>query len=182
MERGVRGWVANPGFHLRRIGWPGQVGLLLAAVAAVLALPMADDLGRREAVLRAQARELAAASAARAAAGQAPGARAAVDPDAFPPDAAAQAFVLASHEAAARHDLRLNRSDMRTGSEAGGRLVRHRIQLPVAGRYVDLRAWLAELMNANPSLVLEDLDVRRPDVGQASVEAVVHLALLTRAP
>ena len=58
---------------------------------------------------------------------------------------------------------------------------RQRMVIPVEGRYVDVRAWLTQLL-AQPALSLDALDVQHTDVMGDSVKARVSVSLWWRKP
>lgn len=105
---------------------------------------------------------------------------------------ALQSEVLA---AASRHGLRISTVQYQGGMEAWSRhagaahvqarssvgpgLWRQRMSMPVEGPYVDLRAWLADLL-AQPALAIDAIDIQRDDASRDQVKARVSVSLYWR--
>lgn len=60
--------------------------------------------------------------------------------------------------------------------EAGKNLVRYRINLPVVGSYIDLRAFLSQAMERFPNLALEGLRISREEPAMEGVDAALQLS------
>jgi hypothetical protein len=85
------------------------------------------------------------------------------------------------HRAAQTRGVQLAQGEYRLAQESGARLLRYQITLPARASYPQLRAWLADVMNALPTAALDEISFRRDDVGSASVETRVRLTLFMRA-
>lgn len=81
-------------------------------------------------------------------------------------------------DAAARHHLVAGRVDYAYENSAAGRFGVATLQLPLRGSYPDLRAFLAEVLLAQPALAVGDLAIRRDAAGNG-IEAQVRLAFHT---
>lgn len=64
--------------------------------------------------------------------------------------------------------------------EAGKNLVRYRINLPVIGSYIDLRAFLSQAMERFPNLALEGLRISREEPAMDGVDATLQLSFYFR--
>lgn len=76
--------------------------------------------------------------------------------------------------------LQLHQTDERVegGPEARGAGVsRQQIDLPVKGRYAQIRAWLVALLQEQPALSLDSLQLKRPDAQTDLLDARVSLSL-----
>lgn len=170
---------------LHRHGW--------AALAGVLALVLAVglDMGTRELLAQTQAQERAQERAFQA---RLQRERERPDPAAEQaarlaelqrdlPDAAAALQVLPLiHRAAQAHGVVLASGEYRLLPEGkAGNLARYQITLPASGSYPALRAWTAEVLNAQPSLAMEELSLSRPTPGETTLQARVRWSLYLKA-
>ena len=165
-------------FQFARLGWPGALGaaLLLAALAVDLLVnaPLEENLATRQATAARRALLPQAAERMR-------------KPLALPRERAETAlprlFAAARH-----HGLQLDEGRYaETGStgETGntgeiakaGEKRRLRIDLPVNGTYPALRAFLAEVLDENPALLLESLELTRDDIASTELEARLRFVL-----
>lgn len=64
--------------------------------------------------------------------------------------------------------------------ETGKHLVRYRINLPVVGSYMDLRAFLSQAMERFPNLALEGLRISREEPAMDGVDAALQLSFYFR--
>lgn len=99
------------------------------------------------------------------------------------PDAAAALQVLPLiHRAAQAHGVVLASGEYRLLPEGkAGTLARYQITLPASGSYPALRAWTAEVLNAQPSLAMEELSLSRPTSGETTLQARVRWSLYLKA-
>ncbi len=154
-------------FQLARLGWPGALGaaLLAAALAAdpLVNAPLQDEVATRRA--EAARRALLPLAAERA-----------PKPLALPHERMETA--LPTLFAAARHhDLSLDEGRYAETSKVGEAGRRLRIDLPVSGTYPALRAFLAEVLEKNPALLLESLELTRDDIGATQLDARLRFVL-----
>jgi hypothetical protein len=152
-------------FQLARLGWPAALGsgLLLAALAGDMLVnkPLEEDLATRQ---------VAAARHALL-----PNARERVRKPVALPRARVETALPRLFAAAHHHGLVLDEGRYaETGKSGDGR--RLHIDLPVSGTYPALRAFLAEVLDDNPALLLESLELSREDIGEKELEA--HLRFL----
>ncbi|MFN3738877.1 GspMb/PilO family protein [Hydrogenophaga sp.] len=166
---------------LHRHGW--------AALAGVLALVLAVglDMATRELLAQTQAQELAHQTRLQRererpdpAAEQA--ARLAELQRDLPDAAAALQVLPLIHRAAQAHGVVLASGEYRLLPEGkAGTLARYQITLPASGSYPALRAWTAEVLNAQPSLAMEELSLSRPTSGETTLQARVRWSLYLKA-
>lgn len=166
---------------LHRHGW--------AALAGVLALVLAVglDMATRELLAQTQAQEQAHQTRLQRererpdpAAEQA--ARLAELQRDLPDAAAALQVLPLIHRAAQAHGVVLASGEYRLLPEGkAGTLARYQITLPASGSYPALRAWTAEVLNAQPSLAMEELSLSRPTPGETTLQARVRWSLYLKA-
>jgi hypothetical protein len=153
-------------FQFVRLGWPGALGaaLLLAALATDLLLtpPLEEE------VLASQA------EAARRALLPLPAERVR-KPLALPRERAETALPRL-FAAAREHGLRLDEGSYAEVGKAGEDR-RLRIDLPISGSYPAVRAFLAEVLDENPALGLESLELARDDIESTQLEARLRFLL-----
>jgi len=174
---------AHAQFHLVRHGWPLSLGLLLIGCAAAVALFATPPL-REQAESRVLAQRAARDSR------QLPQ----TDPQALkrqqwgnfyaglPAADGALEAVAAIQRVAAAHGVELAHGEYRLSRDAGAPLLRYQITLPARSDYPRLRAWIGDVMNAVPSVSLDEFSLRRDDAGSATVDARVRFTLYLRAP
>jgi len=160
-------------FQFTRLGWPGALGavLLLAALAAdrLVNTPLEETLAASQ-----------AAPARRAL--LPPAAERIQKPIALPRERA-EAALPRLFAAARHHGLSLDEGRYAETVKPGqsgkvGEDGRHlRIDLPVSGPYPALRAFLAEMLDENPALRLESLELRRDDIETTDLEARLRFVL-----
>jgi len=153
-------------FQFLRLGWPGALGaaLLLAALAVDLLLtpPLEETVLARQ------------AEAARRALVPLPAERLRKAP-ALPRERA-EAALPRLFAAARHHGLTLDEGRYAETGKAG-ESHRLRIDLPVSGTYPALRAFLAEVLDDNPALALETLELSRDDIESTQLEARLRFML-----
>lgn len=163
-----------------RLGWPGLLGLALLAggVAACLAVvrPMDAEVTRLQGEARALAQQLARRDATLASPVQVKDWRADL-----PSDHQAYGRLTRLFQAAEDAGLALDEGSYRTqfeGASTGqaglGRLV---ISLPVSGDYPALRGFLAQALNQDPAIALENLRLTREAMNETELMAELRFAL-----
>lgn len=73
--------------------------------------------------------------------------------------------------------VELNGSDYRLMMEKESKLVRYEIQLPLRGTYPQIRAFIANALQAVPTLALADIIIRRETIQAGRVDARLHMHL-----
>lgn len=176
--------LAHARFYTYRHGWPGVLGLVLLGIAiAVQTLVVPAVQAQTTALLAAQ---------------EALRQRVQKPPDKQDSAAAQQAAFLASlpaggtnagsdtvkaiHRIAAAHGVRLATGEYRMVREGSDPFQRYQITLPASASYPHLRAWVAQMMNEIPNLALDELSLRRADVGAENIEARMRFTLFMKAP
>lgn len=169
-------------FLLHRHGWPAAIGLLLMAAVWPLAHFGADSARIETAALQ----QAQAAERERKTRQPDPKAdqltRLAEFEAGLPLAEGALQAVRHIHRSAAEHEVELSTGEYRLVSEPGGRLQRYQITLPAGGTYPDLRAWMADVLNELPTMALDELSLKRNEVGESQVQARVRWSFYLKAP
>ncbi len=153
-------------FQLGRLGKVGAAGALL--LAGALAWQQAV-VAPREAALAAQlARNAALAREAAAQQASATQQAARGDQPTLAP-AAVEAL------------RRLDRGEYRLTEVKDAHLRRYQLSLPVAGGYPEIRAFVAQALNADPALALTAIQLRRERIESPDLEALVNFTLYLEA-
>lgn len=84
------------------------------------------------------------------------------------------------YRAASENGIMLQRGDYQLHAEPDLALLRYEISLPVRGGYLDVRRFLAQILNDVPSLALEGLVFTRQRINDPGIEAQIRLALYLR--
>ena len=166
---------------LHRHGWAALAGVLALATAVGLDLLNRDLVEQTQALERAHRERLQRERQRPDPAAEQ--ARRLADLQRDLPDAAAalQALPLI-HSAAQAHGVALASGEYRLLPEGkAGQLARYQISLPATGSYPALRAWTAEVLNAQPSLAMEELSLSRPTSGETTLQARVRWSLSLKA-
>jgi hypothetical protein len=161
-------------FHLGRLGWVGMAGAVLivgslaydASVVRPREAALEDQLNRN-AQARRTADALRAQTASEADAGVA-----------APPLAPAAAAALRRlFDAAEQAGLQLAQGEYRLTEVKDAPLRRYQLSLPVAGGYPEIRAFVAQALNADPALALTAIQLRREQIENPALEALLNFTL-----
>lgn len=161
------------------------LALLVATIyCQLLALPQeaaAVDAGaRRLAAIERQIRQTAFADAAPV---ETPEAQRRQQLARFPEDSALAAELGRLVEQAGRQGLQVNGGDYRLQvAREGALLDRYVVNLPVKGEYRQVRAYLKAVRDAFPELAIEDVALRRDNIGSAEIEAQLRFVFFVRRP
>ena len=173
-------WWTRLRFAAARLGWPGGLGLLLLALAWPLLHWGADATRQQAHDLRERLAQQRLSAPPRDPQADATERLAQLQGELATPAAALQTIELL-HRAAALHGLTLASGEYRLAGSARTVAQRYQITLPVLGTYPQLRAWLADALNAQPALALEELSLSRPAAADARVQARVRWTLYLKA-
>lgn len=168
----VNDWLAWSG---ARLGWPGLMGLAMLAGGVTICLGVVRPMDHETARLQDKARLLAQRHAPDAAPVRLRDWRADLPAD-------HQAYARLSHlfQAAEAAGLALDEGsyrtqfDQATGQAGLGRLV---VSLPVSGEYPAVRGFLAQALNQDKAIALENVRLSREHMGEAEVTADMRFAL-----
>lgn len=163
----------------RRLGRTGLAGLALIAIAALLHLvdvgPLQDEIAAGDAHIA----ELEAAARARAAAepAEATHTRAELPAATTPTIKRAAERVRELEKLAEKHHLTLLRGQYTPQPVSGTSLVRWQIVFPIDAPYPALRGFVADSLAAMPTLALDDIRLKREQIGDTSLTADLRFNL-----
>jgi Tfp pilus assembly protein PilO len=167
--------------ELSRLGVPGLAGLTLVALAAgihfAMTRPAADEALR----LRVEESDLRQKLRA-AASGEAPRTLSHAEKlqqfyAYFPPVSATPELLRALYQAADARGLVLQSGEYKLILDRDFRLARYQIVLPVRGSYASLRDFVGDTLKALPTVVLDDISLKRESVGATALDAQVRFTL-----
>lgn len=174
-------WVVLVRYYVERLGAGGVVGIALIAgcaafyVSAVLpAYEQRDALRLRLEAATSRLDRLKVASAAPA---DTPELKLDKFMRYFPSLAEAPRQVLEIYAAAEKNHLKLENGEYRLIDDAGPRLQRYEIRLPVKGPYVRIRGFLLDALAQIPGMTLDAISIKRETIGAANVEARIQFSV-----
>lgn len=177
----LRPMLAHLKFQFHQHGWPAAAGLMLIVSAISWQLFGAPALKTQTIALRTQQVELRKQLAKQSKPQETSRSRLDALYASLPVASGALVAVKTIHQAAAANGVKLTHGEYRLARDTGTPLLRYQITLPARASYPQLRAWLAEVMNVLPSVALDEINFRRDDVGNPSVESRMRLTLFLRA-
>lgn len=162
----------------RRLGWPGLAGALLLGLGllAYAGLIIPDQM--KAADLRQQANTAARTDAAPVA-GATDNRQPAVY-QSFPESDTASAWLEKIYDAGAAAQLNLDKGEYRLTPDPNSGLARYEINLPVRGGYVQVRQFVRTVLAELPFAALDDIQIRRGNIGEGTVEARIRFTLFLR--
>lgn len=172
-------WLFN--LWRRRLGWPGLAGAALLALALLFYAAAVVPEHLEAARLQDQATALeAAAKVGAVPANLGPEARLASFYRTFPERGTATAWLERIYTAGTQAGLVLDKGDYRLSAESNARLVRYEVNLPVHGSYPQVRQFVRAVLAEIPFAALNDIQIKRGNVGEATVEANIRFNLYFR--
>lgn len=171
-------WMARR--EASRLSWRGIAGVALIVVAAAIVLTTLLPAQHRAQSVRAEVAELRTRLKS---SGESPNV---APPRAtqlenyyafFPTVESLPDWVGRVHTAAARNDLALESGDYLLERRKDARLAQYQITLPVHGSYAQIRGFVAEVLEKVPAAALEDVVVKRENIGVPTLEARVRFVL-----
>lgn len=164
-------------YALSRAGWAGALGLALIAFALAIhfgaAAPLEAELSTLEGERTALAERLSLGRTVESPREQIDRFDASLVTRAGMP-----AVLEALAHAAGRHRLTLARVESRESQPVGAGYARQEYLFPLRGSYPALRAWLAEIQQISPAVLVEEVTLRREDIAREGVDASVRLSIL----
>lgn len=160
-----------------RLGPAGVCGAVSIAAAAWL---YGVHVQQREAELAELNARAPAAVAQAAVAELTPAQRAAAFQALFPKADTLPDWLERIEAASAATGVVVERTDYRAASDAPAGIARYQIALPVKGTYAQVRAFVAALLEAVPTLAVTDIDVKRDAIGSSTVDARLGVAVYLR--
>ncbi|MDC7707926.1 hypothetical protein [Vogesella indigofera] len=168
----------------QRAGWPLLLLVLLAVgmlmFHTMLTRPLQGQLAQLQQQAQQQERDIVRLRYQRSHPVASPQLRLQRFYRAFPHQETAPLWLEKIYAAAEAQQLALPRGDYKVLPDRSGQLLRYEVQLPVRGSYGQLRAFVAQLLAENPTLLLANLRFKRDSIGQPQLDAAIHLVLLLR--
>lgn len=168
---------------MRRAGWAGMLGVLLAIAAVLVYFGGHAYLENRHAALATERVYLARSLAVTETRPDAPRAGGVVGFYArFPALAELPRTLTRLHFLADKHAIEHERTDYRSRDEVGTPLLRVTLNLPVRGDFGQMYSWLGEAQAELQELALETISIRQSDDGPGVVEAELVFVVFVRRP
>lgn len=166
---------------LRALGVPGVAGIALAVLALALGasalLPARAQLerGQQDLVnLQEQQKRIAAGLEKRE---QTPREQLDAFYALFPQQTKAAESLEKIYAAAESKGVTLPRGEYALTVEPKTNLAQYRIVLPVVGSYEQVRGFIAQALQAVPTLALDDVEFQREKIGDTQLEAKINMTL-----
>lgn len=99
----------------------------------------------------------------------------------FPSRQSAPDLLQKVYAAAARHGIQLSQGEYRLAPDKSGKLVGYQINLPVKGKYAELRRFVVQVLSDVPAASLDELTFKRDTVASGDVDARIRLTIYLRA-
>lgn len=163
----------------RRLGRTGLAGLLMIAVAVLIQFAHTLPLQAETIALDSRLLSLQAA-AKRGVVTQPLTVAASGFTDRLPPTTAASAVIGQLEQLARAHGIQLLRGQYAQTPVAGTSLLRWQLTLPVQAQYPNIMAFIAASLQAQPTLALDELKLKRDTINTAVLDADVRFNLYLR--
>jgi hypothetical protein len=95
----------------------------------------------------------------------------------LPPEQSATKQMKKIYKFASVESLRLTQGEYKFTHDKAGRLGSYQIILPVKGSYIQVRKFIAKVMNTMPMVALDEVSFRRETIGGAEVEAKIQFTI-----
>jgi Tfp pilus assembly protein PilO len=179
---GAFGWHVRRAF--RQLGWPGAAGLALGAASAALYLGGIEPATTRTRDLQQEALSIRAFSRASAAQkASAPGYEAWLEQfyRLLPAKTSAPDWLRLIFSAARSNALALDQGEYKISIDKNGRLLAYQIGLPVRGTYVQVRKFIAQVLEQVPAMSLDDIVIKREAINTERIDASIRFTLFLNA-
>lgn len=171
-------------WHLRRcvraLRWQGLIGLGLAGAAATLYVAGIGPGMARMTQLQQEALSVRDFARAAGAANVTPPAQETWLEHFYrllPVKSSAPDWLRVIHSAARAQSLSLEQGDYKLKLEKNGRLVAYEIGFPLRGTYIQMRQFVAEVLERIPAVALDEFIIKREAIGHSTIEASVRFTL-----
>ena len=95
----------------------------------------------------------------------------------LPPEQSATKLLDKIYKSASKESLRLTQGEYKFTKEKAGHLGNYQIILPVKGSYVQVRRFIAKVLNGVPSAALDGVSFRRETIGGTELEAKIQFTI-----
>jgi Tfp pilus assembly protein PilO len=170
---------------LRQLGWTGIAGVALCVLAA--AVYFAGIAPARSKIAELQREALSVRAFSRGAAEErkaaASGHSAWLDQfyRLLPAKSTAPEWLRIIFASARTQSLGLEQGDYKVSLDRNGRLLAYEIKLPVRGSYVQVRRFVADVLERIPAIALDEIVIKRDGIGQNRVDASIRFTLFLNA-
>lgn len=164
---------------LARAGWAGALGAGLLAFALALHLGATAPLQAERRTLEAE-RDALAHKVARGVTVESPREQIERFDAALVERSRLPSLLADLSKLATAGRLSLARVESRESQPLGSGYARQEYLFPLRGSYPALRTWLADIQRLSPSVLVEDVNLRREDVGRDAVEATVRVSIVMK--
>jgi Tfp pilus assembly protein PilO len=176
-------------WHVRQwlglLGWQGLVGIALAAAAVAIYFAAIDPAKARTRELQQEAVSIRAFSraSADAAKASAPGYEAWLEQfyRLLPAKASAPDWLRIIFAAARSQSLGLEQGEYKITIDKNGRLLAYEIGLPVRGTYVQVRKFIADVLEKIPAIALDEIVIKREAINANQIDASIRFTLFLNA-
>ena len=167
------------------LGWQGCAGIALAAAAAGLYFGGIGPVKAQISELQQEAFTVRAFSRTSVDTGRATAASYETWLEQFyrllPARASAPDWLRVIFSAARAQSLGLEQGDYKVTADKNGRMLAYQIGLPVRGSYLQVRRFVADVLEAIPALALDELIIKREAIGEPRIEASLRFTLFLNA-
>jgi hypothetical protein len=95
----------------------------------------------------------------------------------LPPEQSATKLLDKIYKSANKESLRLTQGEYKFTREKAGHLGNYQITLPVKGSYVQVRKFIAKVLNGVPTAALDGVSFKRESIGGAELEAKIQFTI-----
>lgn len=95
----------------------------------------------------------------------------------FPPEQSAVNQLEKIYKSADSESLLLSQGEYKLTKEKEGHLESYQITLPVKGSYIQIRKFIAKVMNSAPTVALDSISFRRESIGGTALEAKIQFSI-----
>lgn len=95
----------------------------------------------------------------------------------LPPEQSATKLLEKIYKSASKESLRLTQGEYKFTREKAGHLGNYQITLPVKGSYVQVRKFIAKVLNGVPTAALDGVSFRRETIGGTDLETKIQFTI-----
>ena len=166
---------------LPMLGWPGMVAISLLVVLPLLYFstirPMQARVELAQRSIASAQEQILAASKTASGAGSSPREQLTEFYKFFPREKDSPLWLEKMVAVAEESGLSLDEGEYKVTQDKVGQLIRYTITLPVQGKYLQIRKYLASLAAEIPSMALENVQFERKDINDSNVQVKIKLVL-----
>jgi Tfp pilus assembly protein PilO len=168
---------------LRRLGWQGLTGIAFAAAALAIYLGLTEPAKTRARELQQEAVSIRAFSRADAAKPQASSYEGWLEQfyRLLPAKASAPEWLRIIFAAARAQSLGLEQGEYKVTVDKNGRLLAYEIGLPVRGTYMQVRRFVADVLDQVPAIALDEIVIKREAINANRIDASIRFTLFLNA-